>query len=102
MSIIRSVILQIIACGMVSCCSGGLAVRRAAAWSYVLGVKEDAWCFVSNFKASSRSCEKRILVSSCQSVRLPAWNNSAPSGQIFLKFHISVFFENLLRNSKFQ
>jgi hypothetical protein len=27
---------------MVSCCSGGLAVRRAAAWSYVLGVKEDA------------------------------------------------------------
>jgi hypothetical protein len=30
------------ACGMVSCCSGGLAVRRAAAWSCVLGVKEDA------------------------------------------------------------
>jgi hypothetical protein len=28
---------------MVSCCSGGLAVRRAAAWSYVLGVKEDAY-----------------------------------------------------------
>jgi hypothetical protein len=26
---------------MVSCCSDGLAVRRAAAWSYVLGVKED-------------------------------------------------------------
>jgi hypothetical protein len=26
---------------MVSCCSGGLAVRRAAAWYYVLGVKED-------------------------------------------------------------
>jgi hypothetical protein len=26
---------------MVSCCSGGLAVRRAAAWCYVLGVKED-------------------------------------------------------------
>jgi hypothetical protein len=41
MSIIRSIILQITACGMVSCCSGGLAVRRAAAWSYVLGVKED-------------------------------------------------------------
>jgi hypothetical protein len=27
---------------MVSCCSGGLAVRRAATWSYVLDVKEDA------------------------------------------------------------
>jgi hypothetical protein len=31
MSIIRSVRLQITAYGMVSCCSGGLAVRRAAA-----------------------------------------------------------------------
>jgi hypothetical protein len=40
--IIRSVKLQITACGMVSCCGGGLAVRRAAAWYYVLGVKEDA------------------------------------------------------------
>jgi hypothetical protein len=45
MSIITSVRLQITACGMVSCCSGGLAVRRAAAWSYVLGVKEDTWLF---------------------------------------------------------
>jgi hypothetical protein len=34
--------LQITACGMVSYCSGGLAVRRAAAWSYVFGVKENA------------------------------------------------------------
>jgi hypothetical protein len=42
MSIIRSIRLQITACGMVSCCGGGLAVRKAAAWSYVLGVKEDA------------------------------------------------------------
>jgi hypothetical protein len=33
---------KITACGMVSCCSGGLAVRRAAAWYNVLGVKEDA------------------------------------------------------------
>jgi hypothetical protein len=41
LSIIRSVRLQITACGMVSCCSDGLAVRRAAAWYYVLGVKED-------------------------------------------------------------
>jgi hypothetical protein len=36
MSIIRSVKLKITVCGMGSCCSGGLAVRRAAAWSYVL------------------------------------------------------------------
>jgi hypothetical protein len=42
LSIIRSVRLQITACVMVFCCSGGLTVRRAAAWYYVLGVKEDA------------------------------------------------------------
>jgi hypothetical protein len=42
LTIIRSVSLQITACGMVSRCSGGLAVRRAAAWYYVFGVKEDA------------------------------------------------------------
>jgi hypothetical protein len=41
MSIIRSVRLQIKACGMVYC---GLAVRTAAAWHYVLGVKEDIFC----------------------------------------------------------
>jgi hypothetical protein len=41
MSIIMSVRLQITAFGMVSCCSGGLAVRRAAAWSYVFGLKKD-------------------------------------------------------------
>jgi hypothetical protein len=27
---------------MVSCCSGRLAVRRAAKWHYVYGIKEDA------------------------------------------------------------
>jgi len=26
------------------------------------------------------------------SVRPPAWNNSAPTGQIFMKFDISTFF----------
>jgi hypothetical protein len=31
---------------MVSCCSGGLAVRRAATWPYVLGVKEDAGIYL--------------------------------------------------------
>jgi hypothetical protein len=33
---------------MVSCCSGGLAVRTAAAWYYVLGVKEDTLLFVAS------------------------------------------------------
>ena len=30
-----------------------------------------------------------------------AWNNSAPIGRIFVKFHIQLFFENLWRNFKF-
>jgi len=36
------------------------------------------------------------------SVRLSAWNNSAPSGRIFLKFGIWIFFETLSKKkSKF-
>jgi hypothetical protein len=31
------------------------------------------------------------------SVSLSAWNNSAPTGRIFLKFDIWVFFENISR-----
>jgi hypothetical protein len=48
MSIIRSVRLQITARGMVFCCSGGLAVRRAAAWSYVLGVKSGIFLYTKH------------------------------------------------------
>jgi hypothetical protein len=48
MSIIRSVRLQVTARAMESCCSGALAVRRAAAWYYVLGVKEDAAVLTAN------------------------------------------------------
>ena len=33
------------------------------------------------------------------SVCLPAWNNSSPTGRIFMKMR--VFFENLSRNSSF-
>jgi hypothetical protein len=32
---------------------------------------------------------------------LSAWNNSAATGQIFMKFDIRVFFEDLLRKLKF-
>jgi hypothetical protein len=34
-------------------------------------------------------------------VRLCAWNNTVPTGWIFMKFAISVFFENLSRKLKF-
>jgi len=38
-----------------------------------------------------------FVVSVCLSVRLSAWNNSAPTGWIFKKFYISVFFETFER-----
>jgi hypothetical protein len=36
----------------------------------------------------SHNCEKQLLASSCvrPSVRMSAWNNSAPIGRIFMKF----------------
>jgi len=40
---------------------------------------------------------RHICQSVAVSVRLSAQNNSAPSGRIFLKFDISVFFENISR-----
>ena len=35
------------------------------------------------------------------SARLSAWNNSVPTGRIFMKFDILVFFENKPRKFKF-
>jgi len=49
--------------------------------------------------------EKRRLASSCltlcPSVHSSAWNNSAPTRWIFMKFYIWVFFNNLFRKLKF-
>jgi len=39
-----------------------------------------------------RKIEKRLLFASCLSVRLPSWNNWAPTGQILMKFRIWGFF----------
>jgi len=38
-----------------------------------------------------------FVISVCPSERLPAWNNSASTGRVFLKFNIRVFFENMSR-----
>jgi hypothetical protein len=46
---------------MVSCCSSGLAVRRAAAWSYVLGVKEDDYSQASSFTPSTQDNAAALL-----------------------------------------
>jgi len=51
--------------------------------------------------AKLRNATVKIFTPVCPSVRQPAWNNSAPTGRIFMKFYISVFLENLLRKFKF-
>ena len=42
-----------------------------------------------------------FVMCECPAVRFSAWNNSAPTGQIILKFHTGLFFENMLRKFDF-
>jgi hypothetical protein len=55
------------------------------------------------YKAHSQNCEKLLLalsrLSVCRSLHSSAWNNSAPTGQIFMKFDFSIS-ENLFRKSQ--
>jgi len=51
-----------------------------------------------NFVISDRLS---VCLSVRPSVRMSACNNSDPNGMIFIKFDISVFFENLSRKFKF-
>jgi hypothetical protein len=47
---------------------------------------------------------RRATISSMSvrpSVRLSVWKNLAPTGRIFMKFDIRLFFENLFRKFKF-
>ena len=39
----------------------------------------------------SQNCEKRLLASSRLSIHPSAWNISAPTGEIFIKFDSSIF-----------
>jgi hypothetical protein len=45
---------------------------------------------------------QKAVISIIMSICLTAWNNSAPTGPIFMKFDILVFFENLLQKYKLQ
>jgi len=44
---------------------------------------------------------RKATISFLMSVRLSAWNNSALTGRIFIKFDIWIFFENFERKFKF-
>jgi len=56
----------------------------------------DVRIWQDNFWALSQNCEKRLLASSYPSVRL-SWNNVAPTGRIFMKLDIRLFFDYLSR-----
>jgi hypothetical protein len=58
------------------------------------GLKAEFWWALAN-------CEQGLLASSCLSVRLSSWNNSAPTWPIFMKFNIwGIFFKNMSRKVK--
>jgi hypothetical protein len=57
---------------------------------------------LNSFFMGVRQILKILKTISCvMSLRLSAWNNFAPTGRIFLKFVIWLFFVNLSRNFKF-
>ena len=47
-----------------------------------------------------QDCKRQQLASSCPSVCLCAWNNSLPTGRIFMKFYICAFFSKFCREIK--
>jgi len=57
-----------------------------------------------HFSARSQNCKWRLLsfvMSVCLSLCLSEWNNSAPTGRIFMKFYIWDLFRYLSRKFKF-
>jgi hypothetical protein len=84
---------------MVSCCSGGLAVRRATAWYYVLGVREDAFYYIAYIEDARSNTNKIRQI--CPSLSLSVCISSAPTGRIFLQFDVGDFNKILLSNSVF-
>ena len=55
-----------------------------------------------SFEARSQNCENQLLASLFLSVHPSAWNNSAPTGRIFMKFDVWVFFGKLSRKLKYR
>jgi hypothetical protein len=68
-------------------------------------VPQKVWVLFVMWPANIFGRFRKIAKSNCwlrhvrPPARLPAWNISAPNGQIFMKFDILAFFENLPRRS---
>jgi hypothetical protein len=63
--------------------------------------KQTASIRKERFWARSQNCENRLLASSCSFVRPSFWNNSAPTGRIFMKFDIWGLFSKICQEFKF-
>jgi len=53
------------------------------------------------FRRVRKIAEGELLDSSCLSVYPSAWNNWAPTGRIFMKFDIQVFFRKSVAKIQF-
>jgi len=66
------------------------------------GPYRDVWVIVNSLKQAlllrrvHKTGERRLLASSCLSVCLSEWNNSAPTERIFMKFDFWVFFRRFI------
>jgi hypothetical protein len=66
----------------------------------VVVLRESEKRFLGAF-AELRKATVSFVTSFCPSICLSAWNNTAPSGRIFMKFYIWAFVENLSRKFNF-
>jgi hypothetical protein len=67
--------------------------------------KERSYCYPENAFFICRHIQKTakgdsFIMSAQMSVHSSACNNLAPNGQILMKYHILIFFKNLLRKFK--
>ena len=60
-----------------------------------------SWYLVTTFEARGQNCEKRLKFLPCLPVCPSTSINMAHTGQIFVKFYIRLFFDNLSRKFKF-
>jgi len=72
-----------------------MSVLRGTNWVFT----HNSGRFIDAF-AKLRKATISFFTSVCLSVRPSVRNNSAPTGRIFMKFYMWVFFENLLRKFK--
>ena len=85
--------------------------RLLPVYQLARGQNADVWnrqfilasrCFTRySLQARSQNWEKRLVASSCLSVRPSARNNTAPTGRIFVEFNIWAFCVNQSKKIKF-